>query len=140
MKQAKKRTIPATLIAPCGMNCILCHAYRREKNVCPGCRSDDRCKAKTRVTCKIKNCQILRNRRLTYCYRCESFPCAALNHLDDRYRTKYAMSMIDNLKSIEELGIRRFTRKEAERWACPECGAIICVHKENCIQCGHKWR
>ena len=65
---------------------------------------------------------------------------ASLDHLDDRYRTKYAMSTIDNLRSIQERGIRQFTRKEAKRWACPECGTIVCVHKENCIHCGHGWR
>ena len=30
-------TIPINLIAPCGMNCILCWGYIREKNRCPGC-------------------------------------------------------------------------------------------------------
>jgi ribosomal protein L37E len=48
--------------------------------------------------------------------------------------------MIDNLKNIREFGIRDFIKNEKERWACPECGEIICVHKENCISCGYKWR
>jgi predicted RNA-binding Zn-ribbon protein involved in translation (DUF1610 family) len=60
--------------------------------------------------------------------------------LDNRYRTKYVMSMIDNLKNIREFGIRVFIKNEKEKWACPECGEIICVHKENCIFCGYKWR
>jgi hypothetical protein len=140
MNPAKQTTIPAALIAPCGMNCRLCRAYGREKNACPGCRGDDSLKPKTRVICKIKNCRKIKNGRHKYCFSCTSFPCAALDHLDDRYRTRYAMSMIENLKSIKELGIRQFTKNEEKRWACPECGTILCVHRENCIHCGHKWR
>jgi hypothetical protein len=30
------------LIAFCGMNCTLCMAYLRDKNRCPGCRTDQR--------------------------------------------------------------------------------------------------
>jgi hypothetical protein len=41
------------------------------------------------------------------------------------------MSMIENLKSIKEHGIRQFTRNEVKRWTCPECGTILCVHREN---------
>ena len=140
MPKTKTNTILTVLIAPCGMNCRLCRAYGREKNACPGCRGDDSLKSKTCAACKIKNCEKLKKDGHKYCYTCDSFPCAALNHLDDRYRTKYAMSMIENLKSIQELGIRRFTRNEVKRWTCPECGTILCVHKENCIDCGYNWR
>lgn len=140
MKPVEKCTIPVTLIAPCGMNCRLCRAYGREKNACPGCRGDDSLKSKACVTCRIKNCEKLRKGKHMYCFSCDGFPCAALNHLDYRYRTKYAMSMIGNLMMIKELGIRHFTRNEVKRWACPACGTIICVHKGNCIRCGHNWR
>ena len=132
--------IKTTLIAPCGMNCRLCLAYNRDRKACPGCRGDDSLKSKSCVKCRIKNCKKTTKGRVRYCFSCDSFPCAVLNHLDNRYRTKYAMSMIDNLKNIRESGIRDFIKNEKERWACPECGGIICVHKENCISCGYKWR
>jgi hypothetical protein len=60
--------------------------------------------------------------------------------LDKRYRTKYGMSMIENLNNIENLGIRQFVRNEIERWRCPECGGMICVHKPACIYCKYQWR
>jgi hypothetical protein len=60
--------------------------------------------------------------------------------LDERYRTKYGMSMIDNLVHIKKFGIRHFMRNEKERWACPECSQLLCVHKPQCLICGHKWR
>ena len=63
-----------------------------------------------------------------------------MKRLDKRYRTKYAMSMIDNLEYIKQFGIRDFVKQEKERWACPVCGEIICVHKPQCISCEHTWR
>jgi hypothetical protein len=140
IRSTKTHAIPTTLIAPCGMNCRLCQAYIRDKKACPGCRGDDSLKTKTRVTCKIKNCEKIAERKVKYCFSCESFPCDNLVHLDNRYRTKYGMSMIDNLITMREFGIRHFIRSEKKRWACSECGEIICVHKPQCLSCEHKWR
>ncbi len=130
----------SSLIAPCGMNCRLCRAYVREKNPCPGCRSDDHVKPKTRVLCRIKQCEILKAEKMMYCFDCGNFPCDRLKHLDKRYRTKYGMSMIENLKNIKRFGIQNFIKQEESRWACSKCGEILCVHKKSCIRCGSKWR
>ncbi|PIP06949.1 MAG: GNAT family N-acetyltransferase, partial [Syntrophobacteraceae bacterium CG23_combo_of_CG06-09_8_20_14_all_50_8] len=89
---------PTTLIAPCGMNCRLCQAYIRDKKPCPSCRGYDSGKSKSCVSCKIKNCEKIAKGNLKYCFGCDTFPCAKLKHLDNRYRTKYGMSMIDNLE------------------------------------------
>ena len=140
IKSTKINTIPTTLIAPCGMNCRLCRAYIRDKNACPGCRGTDSLKSKAPVTCKIKNCDKIAIGKVKYCFTCDSFPCSRLNHLDKRYSTRYGMSMINNLKNISEFGIRHFIRNEKEKWTCPECGEIICVHKPQCLFCEHKWR
>lgn len=136
----KTNAILSMLIAPCGMNCHLCRAYTMNKKACPGCRGDDSLKSKTRVTCRIKNCEKMPQGGVRYCFGCDSFPCDRLNHLDRRYRTKYSMSMIDNLVRIRKFGIRPFIENEKERWTCPECGGIICVHKSQCLFCQHRWR
>jgi predicted RNA-binding Zn-ribbon protein involved in translation (DUF1610 family) len=47
--------------------------------------------------------------------------------------------MIDNLSMISASGIRAFMRSEKEKWACPNCGELICVHKPACLSCGYKW-
>lgn len=119
------------LIAPCGMNCSICIAYLRERNKCPSCRGSDVKKPITRVECKIKICKNLN----TFCYECEKFPCDNLKHLDKRYRTKYNMSMIENLENIKKLGIEEFLKNEEIRWICTECGGTICVHKGVCFNC-----
>lgn len=143
-KHKKTIPIPVKMIAPCGMNCSLCWGYMREKNSCPGCRetrAQETHKSKYRTRCKIKNCEQIINGSKNYCSNsCEGFPCKRLKQLDKRYRTKYGMSMIENLKMINESGIRYFIRNEREKWACSECGEMICVHKSACISCGYEWK
>jgi len=139
-KALRANTIRTSLIAPCGMNCRLCHAYVRENNTCPGCRGDDNLKPKTRWTCKIKTCEKYKEGKFQYCYKCDHYPCSRLKALDKRYRTKYNMSMIENLNSIKKSGVRQFIRNEKERWRCPECSGLICVHKPACVYCKHEWR
>lgn len=124
-----------TLIAPCGMNCAICYAYLREKNKCPGCRGSDENKSVSCVRCRIKNCEKLTQSR-RFCFSCSSYPCARLKQLDKRYRTKYGMSMIENLENIRHTGIREFIKREKARWKCPDCGHLICVHRKNCDHCG----
>ena len=75
-----------------------------------------------------------------YCLvSCDRFPCTRLKQLDKRYKTKYGMSMIENLRMINEFGIRHFIRNEKKKWIYPECGEMISVHKPTCLSCGYKW-
>ena len=53
--------------------------------------------------------------------------------LDKRYRTKYHMSMIENLYYIKEFGMEEFLQKERDIWRCKECGATICCHNGLCL-------
>ncbi len=136
----KANAIRTILIAPCGMNCRLCRAYGRDKNPCPGCRDDDSVKPKTRVFCRIKNCEKRRQGKNRYCFSCGKFPCDILEHLDKRYRSRYSMSMIENLRQIKRVGIRLFVMSEEKKWSCPECGRLLCVHMPQCPSCGRRWR
>ena len=64
----------ASLIAPCGMNCALCLAHLRDKNKCPGCRSEDEAKPLYCFSCKIRNCTLLQKTTSHFCYDCYSYP------------------------------------------------------------------
>lgn len=125
----------AELIAPCGMNCRLCMAYQREKKKCSGCRSDDHTKPVYCTSCVLKNCATIQNNSSGLCYECDKFPCRRLKQLDKRYRTKYHMSMIENLLHIEQQGIEAFLKNEEIRWTCVECGNIVSVHRNACFRC-----
>lgn len=133
-----KTKIKTEFIAPCGMNCAICMGHLlKEKNKCPGCRGNNLNKPISCVKCVIMNCSFLKRTKLKYCSeKCEIFPCTRLKNLDKRYRTKYDMSMIENLKDIERFGISAFIKKEKEKWTCLECGGIICVHRGYCPKCG----
>lgn len=133
-----KKSHKISLIAPCGMNCGICMAYLRDKNKCPGCRGGNENKSKSCLNCKITNCKVFQKGKVKFCFRCENFPCVILKHLDKRYRTKYNMSMIENLEYIKEFGIKKFVENEKTRWTCPKCGGIICVHKGYCFNCGRE--
>ncbi len=134
----KTKSIKTTLIAPCGLNCRLCRAYTRNRNSCPGCRCDDIEKSQYCVKCKIKYCSQLSKKSAKFCFNCKEFPCANIKLLDKRYRTKYGLSVIANLEFINEFGIRSFVKNEKEKWKCPNCMELLCMHKDVCISCGYK--
>jgi len=131
----KNSSIDPLLIAPCGMNCAICLGYLREKNRCEGCNSDSDKKPNSCKSCIIKNCDFLKDTVSKFCYECPKYPCKRLKQLDKRYRTKYAMSMLENLSFIKQSGIEKFTESETKRWACKTCGGLICVHRGYCLTC-----
>ena len=128
------------LIAPCGMNCALCIAYQFKeralnkegfhKSYCPGCIPRGK-----NCTHMGDGCQLLGQGLVRYCFECEAYPCRMLKNLDKRYRTKYHMSMIENLNHIRDHGLESFLKQEEEKWACPECGGMICCHNGLCLHC-----
>jgi len=130
--------INPSLIAPCGMNCRICIGHLREKKKCPGCNGSDVDKPVHCIKCRIKNCETIQQNKSKLCYECNKFPCTRLKQLDKRYRTNYAMSMIENLEKIKNSGMDEFIKNEMIRWTCKTCGAIICVHREYCLSCNAK--
>lgn len=131
--------INSNLIAPCGMNCGLCISYLRDKNQCLGCREMSAGKPEGCRKCTIMHCKILKEKNMTYCSEeCNKFPCPKLRNMDKRYKLKYGMSMLENLKNIKKYGIRKFVDNEKSRWTCLNCGALICVHRKDCLNCGMK--
>jgi len=134
------------LIAPCGMNCGVCVSYQAMKyelkkkgfgkKYCVGCLPRGK-----NCTFMEKHCDLLGKGLVRFCYECENFPCRRLKDLDKRYRTKYHMSMIENLDFIKAYGIGSFLQKEVAKWRCHECGEMICCHNGLCLNCSlHKLR
>lgn len=66
---------------------------------------------------------------------CGKFPCRRLRQLDERYRTKYGMSMLENLASINKIGTAGFAEAELKKWRCNGCGSQLCVHRPKCNIC-----
>ena len=122
------------------MNCAICSGYLAFKHdvkskgikmpYCIGCRPRDK-----KCAFLKKRCDLLLNGKVRYCYDCEDFPCERLSHIDNRYRTFFRMSMIENLEFIKKNGVKKFIIKEKDRWKCPKCGGIICCHNGICFDC-----
>ncbi len=124
------------LIAPCGMNCGLCIGHLRPQKTCPGCAAQSETKPISCQKCIIVNCEQILKSDLKFCYTCSTYPCTRLKNLDKRYRTKYGMSMLENLDNIKTYGLEVFLETEAHKWACKTCGTGLSVHRENCLNCG----
>jgi len=123
-------------VAVCGMVCAICIGHIREKNKCPGCRDMPRVQYCRK--CIIRNCKELKGGKKKFCFECEKYPCIRLCRLDKRYRTKYGMSMLENLEYIKVKGINKFVKKETKRWRCKKCGNLLSCHRDSCIICGFK--
>lgn len=129
------------MIAPCGMNCGTCIYYifaskdlnkaGFHKTYCPGCvKRGQGC-----TYAMSKKCDKIKNATIRFCYECETFPCKGLKHLDTRYKTKYNMSMIQNLQDIKTIGMQAFLLQQQAKYTCPNCGDIKCTHNGLCLGC-----
>lgn len=133
------------LVAPCGMNCQLCIGYfgytmsgQRRKNTCLGCRSlDSSGKYLSRKNCAFlkAKCPLLKDDKVDHCFECDDFPCQHLQVLDDRYREKYGLSLIENLRCIKRHGMDAFLTWQEGKYRCPDCGGLICLHDQVCYSC-----
>ena len=124
-------------IAPCGVLCDLCIGFQRTKNKCVGCNYTGN-KPYHCTVCSIKECPEKKGNEKLLCSECDKFPCKRIKNLDKRYRIKYGESPIQNLQNIIKDGIDAFIKIENEKWECKQCGELLCVHRDACLQCGTK--
>lgn len=117
------------LIAPCGMNCALCQAYQGKGLSCLGCGQES--KRKSCQNCSILKCQ----NKEKFCFECPDYPCQRLKQLDQRYKTKYKMSMLENLDYIHKYGLDALIEQQNKKYRCKKCGQLKTVHQEYCIYC-----
>jgi hypothetical protein len=129
------------LVAPCGMNCGVCKSYlaysrgvpkkKGKVSHCSGCRARDKNCAFIKRDCPQKV-----GRQLRFCYECSNLPCKELTKLDEMYRSRYGMSMVENQKIMRDKGIDEFLRSQVEKYRCPSCGDVVSVHDGKCYACG----
>ena len=100
------------------------------KTGCEGCRIRKKNCAMIR-----RDCSALKRGGLEFCFECGNFPCQNLEILDAKYQEKYFVSIIENLKRIEEIGAAKWLQEQQKLYICPECGGEICLHDEECYDC-----
>ena len=135
-----RKNLSAELIAPCGMNCALCSSYLALRNklkskgvkmpYCTGCRARNK-----QCAFLKKSCTLLLKTEVDFCFECPDFPCDRLKKLDERYKSRYKMSMIDNLRFIKQDGMRKFLEAQEKTWKCPSCNGLVSCHNGLCFNC-----
>lgn len=122
-------------IAPCGVNCRACSAWLNVQNPCPGCRAPEG--SITRKSCKncaMKKCAF--EKKLSWCFECECFPCSKIKDLSKRYQKYYHVNLIENgINARENMGL--FIEKQIERFTCRYCGGTIDQHNRRCSICAN---
>lgn len=122
------------MLAPCGMNCMVCYKHCDSPKPCAGCLNSDAGKPEHCRKCAIKDC--VREKGHTYCYECGEYPCKRLKSLEKSYQTRYHASLMENSKMARELGLTAFMARQKERYTCPNCGGVISLHEGVCTECG----
>jgi len=132
--------IAPELIAPCGMNCGVCKSYlaysrgapykKGETYHCTGCLERNK-------NCSFikRDCEKTRKGQVRFCYECQEMPCKNLAKIDAHYSARYGMSMVENLKTIQEKGMDAFLKSQEEKYRCPSCGDLVSVHDGKCYKC-----
>lgn len=118
-----------TLVAPCGIPCGDCSAYKakddptllellisrgikREGLPCPGCRpAKGNCPA-VDGTCETYAC--VTEHAVDFCFECPEFPCAKLNPAADRANAIPHNTKVFNLCFIQRQGLAKFMEKSPE--------------------------
>lgn len=129
------------LIAPCGMNCAICKAYLAYKHDTPRQRGKvfhcAGCRPRSKNSFIKRKCTKLTNNPAQFCYECEALPCESVDRVDRRYRQRYGMSLVENLKMIKAKGMDSFLQSQSEKYSCPTCGDVVCVHDGKCYSWGY---
>jgi len=122
-------------VAPCGVICDICLGFQREKNKCVGCNAVGN-KPYHCTVCRIKLCPEKKGDTGELCGDCRKYPCRRIKDLEKRYIVKYGESIMGNFSQIKELGMKNFIESRTDKYTCPVCGNLLCVHRESCLTCG----
>jgi hypothetical protein len=128
-------------IPPFGMNCGICKAYLAYSHGVP--LQKGKVTHCTGCLVRNKNCAFIKRdcpkkvgKQLRFCNECTDMPCKNFSKIDELYRARYGMSMVENQKLIKEKGMEAFLKSQAEKYLCPSCGDVVSVHDGKCYACG----
>lgn len=130
--------VDISMLAPCGMNCMVCYKHCCHKTPCTGCLNGDKGKPEHCHKCKIKDC--IEEKALSYCFECTEYPCKLIKNLEKSYNKRYGVSLIENSCFIQMYGLELFMEQQKAKYTCSKCGGIISVHDRDCSECQEKMK
>ncbi len=123
-------------LAPCGVICDLCLGFQRTRSKCVGCQAEGNKPCHCAV-CSIKACPEKQGNPAALCVDCPKYPCRRIKELNKRYMAKYGENLRQNLESASKDGCTAFIAAARQKWSCPACGQLLCVHNDKCLHCGN---
>jgi hypothetical protein len=149
------------LIATCGTYCGACEMYRAAKdknqakidammkdfssmglNIKPETIDCDGCLAGGKLTpwcqeCKMKKCAKEKGENGICSPTCPDFPCETLSKFSEDALTHHH-EVLDNLRRLHEVGLKKHAEQEEKRWQCPKCKQPLAWYDRACPKCGEK--
>lgn len=148
------------LVAPCGLYCGACPMYlatqdkdkQKIKDLaqrfstpnskfaledveCDGCIGGGRVATFCRK-CNMRACAETKQ-KVTRCADCKEFPCSLITNFNNDGMLHHA-EVLENCRGLKAAGIKEWTKREMERWSCPQCKANISWYDGTCSRCGAK--
>jgi hypothetical protein len=148
------------LVAPCGLYCGACSMYlatvqnseekinalmkqfgggrssfKREDLLCEGCIGGGKLASFCR-RCNLRECAEGKP-NITRCSDCPDFPCAKITSFNNDGMQHHS-EVLANLKQMKQMGIKKWTEHEQDRWTCPKCKEHLSWYDEKCPKCGEK--
>ncbi len=127
--------IPDNLLAPCGINCMLCHHHCESTDPCQGCRGG-KGHSKHCRECDILMC--VGEKGFQFCIECGEFPCTRLTEFNEMYINRYGHEFLTNALYMKENGKQKLIEMLTAEWSCPDCGGVVCIHDDLCSECHKK--
>lgn len=128
-------TIDVTMLAPCGLNCMLCYRHLGKKP-CPGCRARRSEPDEYQRKCIMRSC--VQERGLFSCAECADRPCKRMKVFGKRYREGYGVDLAADAGKIRAVGVEAFLRGQIAVYTCHICGHLINMHDGVCSGCGRQ--
>jgi hypothetical protein len=106
-----------------------------ETLVCDGCLSDGHLALHCK-NCKMRLCADEKP-DVTRCSDCPDFPCPRMKDFSSDGKLHHA-ELLDNLRNLNKMGIKDWTKLEQARWTCPKCSNSLSWYDPACSNCGAK--
>jgi len=146
------------LVAVCGLYCGACPMYiatqtndeqkqsallkqfssgpmkfKMEDLLCDGCIGNGRVASFCR-SCPIRSCPADKQ-NVARCSDCPDFPCSRISNFNNDGMLHHA-EVLQNLRQIREMGIKKWAKYEEECWRCPQCRMPMSWYDSKCSKCG----
>lgn len=128
--------IDVGMLAPCGLNCMLCYRHLG-KNPCPGCRARLDEPDTYQRKCVMRACVL--ERGYATCADCAERPCKRMRTFQKRYKDGYGVDLASDAQTLRREGAEALLRRQIQAYTCANCGYLIDLHDGVCSGCARQY-